>query len=196
MKSAVLADNILRELALAVARNNVGAMRPLQEVAAGEGLTLTEYHEIAKNPQFLRYVDVYTAEMKDSGFSFAAKARILAEDLLPHAYHMAKDIDVPAPVRMKAIENLVTWGDLAPKNNQPSLNGPSFSITISLPDTSTGKGHVITVDHLAQSDDNEPSTYLSTAPLLGNDRHPLVPVDFFESDDYEYAGDDVMDAPL
>jgi hypothetical protein len=97
---------------------------------------------------------------------------------------------------MKAIENLVTWGDLAPKNNQPSLNGPSFSITISLPDTSTGKGHTITVDHRPQSDDNESSTDFSDAPLLGNDRHPLVPVDFFESDDYEYAGDDVMDAPL
>jgi hypothetical protein len=40
------------------------------------------------------------------------------------------------------------------------------------------------------------STDFSDAPLLGNDRHPLVPVDFFESDDYEYAGDDVMDAPL
>lgn len=196
MRSAVLADNILRELALAVARNNVGAMRPLQEVAAGEGLTLTEYNEIAKNPQFLRYVDVYTTEMKDSGFSFAAKARILAEDLLPHAYHMAKDVDVPAPVRMKAIENLVEWGDLKPKSTQFNQNGPSFSITISLPDSSTGKGHVITVDHCPQSDDNELSTDLSNAPLLGNDRHPLVPVDFFESDDYEYAGDDVMDAPL
>jgi hypothetical protein len=196
MRSAVLADNILRELALAVARNNVGAMRPLQEVAAGEGLTLTEYNEIAKNPQFLRYVDVYTTEMKDSGFSFAAKARILAEDLLPHAYHMAKDIDVPAPVRMKAIENLVEWGDLKPKNTQFNQGGPSFSITISLPDSTAGKGHIITVDHSPQSSDTELSTDLSTAPLLGNDRHPLVPVDFFESDDYEYAGDDIMDAPL
>jgi hypothetical protein len=198
MRSAVLADNTLRELALAVARNNVGAMRPLQEVVAGEGLTLTEYNEIAKNPQFLRYVDVYTAEMKDSGFSFAAKARILAEDLLPHAYHMAKDVDVPAPVRMKAIENLVTWGDLAPKNNQPNTNGPSFSITISLPDSATGKGQTITVDHRPQIDDTVGVVDVDCSDSLPfeNDRLHHVPVDFFEDDDYEYAGDDVPEPPM
>lgn len=196
MRSAVLADNTLRELAIAVARNNVGAMRPLQDVAAGEGLTLTEYNEIAKNPQFLRYVDIYTAEMKDSGFSFSAKARILAEDLLPHAYHMAKNEDVPAPVRMKAIENLVEWGDLKPKGNQSLQNGPSFSITISLPD-SAGGAHTITLDHAQQISDAEADVLVDVDSLSDDcDRLPQVPVDFLEAEDYVYAGDDVMDAPL
>ena len=178
MKNAVLADNTLRDLAMAVARNNVGAMRPLQEVAASEGITLQEYSEIAKNPMFLRYVDIYSVEMQESGFSFSAKSRILAEDLLPTAYHMAKDADVPAAVRMKAIENLVEWGDLKPKASANPQSGPGFSITINIPDPNTGKNQSITLEHNNAA--FEPTQ--------------AIPVMLFEEgDEYEYAGDDVYE---
>jgi hypothetical protein len=198
MKQAVSDDNVLRDLAMAVARNNVGANHPLQQVVASEGLTLSDYQDIAKNPQFIRYVDGFTNDLKENGFSFAAKARVLAEDLLPHTYHMAKDTDTPAAVRMKAIENLVEWGDLKPKNNQTMQNGPGFSITISLPDPSGSKTHSITVDHPDQSEEtalDRPSLdaydRCLNLPSLGR-----VPVDFFEPEDYEYAGDDVPEPPM
>lgn len=80
---------------------------PIHGVIAGEGLTQTEYDQIAANPQYKRYLEAYTTELKENGFSFAAKSRVLAEDLLPVAYHMAKDPDVPAATRAKMIENLV-----------------------------------------------------------------------------------------
>ena len=191
MKQAVSDDNVLRDLAMAVARNNVGANIPLQQVAASEGLTLLEYQDIAKNPQFIRYVDGFTSDLKANGFSFVAKARVLAEDLLPHTYFMAKDENTPAAVRMKAIENLVDWGDLKPKTNQNMQKGPGFSITISLPDPATGKSHSITVDHQPQSEE----TALDSHSLDACDRLPKVPVDFFEPEDYTYAGDDILTAP-
>ena len=105
MNSAITGDQLLRELALAIARNQVGANRPVHEVIAGESITQTEYDLISKNPQFQRYVDAYSNELREAGFSFAAKAKILAEDLLVTSYHMARDPDVPAAVRAKIHEN-------------------------------------------------------------------------------------------
>lgn len=177
MHSAINADHLLRGLALAIARNNVGAARPIHEVLAGEGITQNEYDGIAKNQQFLRYVDQYTSDLRENGFSFAAKSRVLAEDLLPTAYHMARDPDTPAAVRAKVLENLVEWGDLKPaKSSGTAVGGPGFSITINLPSPAGGTQTTIPID-------------VTPTP------HQMLPVsrsipEFAESDDYEYAGED------
>ena len=180
MHSSIHADQLLRSVALAVARNAVGAMRPAQEIAASEGITLAELTAIEQNPQFKRYVDAFTTELRESGFSFAAKCRVLAEDLLPNAYHMVKDPDVPAAVRAKVIENLVEWADLKPKRDAAALNtGAGFSITINLPSTAqiaAGK----TSEIIEVTTENYVET-TSTTPQLA----------FSEPEDYEYAGDDV-----
>ena len=126
----------MRSVALAVSRNQVGANRPTTEVLASVGITQQEYNDLGSDPQFKRYVDAYTKELTESGFSFAAKSRLLAEDLLPMAYKMARDSDVPAPVRAKMIENLVEWGDLKPRKDTAQLAvGSGFSITINIPET-------------------------------------------------------------
>ncbi len=180
MHSAIHADQLLRSVALAVARNAVGAMRPEHEIAASEGITVTELAAIQQNPQFQRYVDAFSTELRESGFSFAAKCRVLAEDLLPNAYHMVKDPDVPAAVRAKVIENLVEWADLKPKrDNATTLPGTGFSITINLPSTAqiaSGK----TAEIVEVSTENYVES-TSSAPRLV----------FDEPEDYEYAGDDV-----
>lgn len=134
MHSAIYQDTLLRSVALSIARNNVGAMRPESEIISGEGITEQDFAAINKNPQFKKYVDAYTRELSESGFGFAAKSRILAEDLLPIAYHMARDPDTPAAVRAKMLENIVEWGDLKPKKDVAIQNaGAGFSITINLP---------------------------------------------------------------
>lgn len=155
-------------------------MRPEHEIAASEGITVTELAAIQQNPQFQRYVDAFSTELRESGFSFAAKCRVLAEDLLPNAYHMVKDPDVPAAVRAKVIENLVEWADLKPKRDSTTtLPGAGFSITINLPSAAqlaAGK----TSEIVEISTENYVETS-SSAPKLA----------FEEPEDYEYAGDDV-----
>lgn len=184
MHSAINADHLLRGLALAIARNNVGAARPIHEVLAGEGITQTEYNEIAKNQQFLRYVDQYTSDLRENGFSFAAKSRVLAEDLLPTAYHMARDPDTPAAVRAKVLENLVEWGDLKPaKSSGTAVGAPGFSITINLPSPAGGTNASTSV-----TIDAEPVFAGEIAQLTPSEQR-LIPV-FAEPDDYEYAGED------
>ena len=196
MHSSIHADQLLRELALSIARNSVGAMRPTHEIVAGEGLTQTEYDQIAANPQFQRYVDMYVKELKDSGFSFSAKARVLAEDLLPTLYHMAKDQDTPAAVRRQAITDIVEWAELKPKTNQIAQTGPGFSITINLP--SVGNSAPQTMILEAKTTEIEPKMLENDSfeALTGDFELPNAeklhhaPITLAEPDDYVYAGDD------
>jgi hypothetical protein len=196
MHSSINADQLLRGLALSIARNNVGAMRPTHEIAAAEGLTQTEYDAISQNPQFKRYVDQYETELKDSGFSFAAKSRILAEDLLPTAYHMARDPDTPAAVRRQIIADMVEWGELKPKNNAQVASGPGFSITFNIP--SIGQTPAQTVVLEAQNSPNliENDEKTVEDAVLVPDLTPLAlpraKIELTEPDDYEYGGDDIL----
>jgi hypothetical protein len=191
MNSAINADQLLRSLALAIARNQVGAARPTHEVIAGEGMTQIEYDQIAKNPQFQRYVDAYMLELKDNGFSFSAKSKVLAEDLLATAYHMAQDPDTPAAVRTKILENFVEWADLKPKKDASALAGPGFSITINIPSSPNSPSQTIVLEaetpENAQNTPKNPLSQVQIPQLLQKE-----PILLGEGDEYEYAGDDYL----
>jgi len=133
MHPAIRADQNLRELALAEARNVLGPNEPLSSFLMQESITLVEYEAIAKNPMYQRLLKEYKEELTESGFGFSAKARLLAEDLLTDIYHMAKDKDTPAVMRVKTLEHLVDWGNLAPKKVVADIGGAGYSITINLP---------------------------------------------------------------
>lgn len=184
MHSSIHSDQLLRELALSIARNSVGAMLPIHQIVAGEGLTQTEYDQIAANPQFQRYVDMYVKELKDTGFSFSAKARVLAEDLLPTLYHMAKDSDVPAAVRRQAITDIVEWAELKPKTNQIAQTGPGFSITINIPSVGNTPQQAIVLEAVATEIEE------ITPKLVENEQKTAIFL--AEDENYEYAGDDYL----
>jgi len=201
MHSGIHADAELRAVAIAVARNNVGAKRPEHEVAASEGITDAELIEIKRNPQFKRYLEAYERDLRENGFSFSAKSRVLAEDLLPDAYFLARDKNIPPAVRVKMIENLVEWGELKPKKDQGQLAvGSGFSITINLPD-SDQKVHEereIVIEH-DEIDEKTPDLVLEQLEKPENEpktveKEPKLSLKnlFDEDEEYEYAGDDVL----
>lgn len=129
-------DDHLRSLALAVAQNRVGADDPIEDVLARECVDPQEFTRILDNRTFKKYLNDYVKEFTANGFSFAAKSRVLAEDAIQSVYLIAKDADQPAAARIKAVENLVSWGGLAPPPALAGQNGgaPAFHITFNLPD--------------------------------------------------------------
>jgi hypothetical protein len=181
--SSIHADQVFRQLALSVARNNLGAMRPVHEIAAAEGLTPTEYDGIAANPLFKRYLEAYTKELQDNGFSIQAKSRLLAEDLLPTMYHLARDPDAPAAARVKIFENFVELADAKPKATAVAP-GAGFSITINIPQVGQQAPQTLVLE--ANSPEN-PQKALEEAP-----RNTLAALQFAEPEDYEYAGEDYL----
>lgn len=130
-------DTELKTLALAVARNRVGAQVPLDELLAAEHVAPEQFAEYMKDPVFVRYIKQFALELQENGFSFRAKSRVAAEDLIKVAYKIVTDDETPAAVRMKGIENFVSWGDLAPKpassQTGNSENGPGIVINIAPP---------------------------------------------------------------
>lgn len=194
MHSGIYADAELRAVAMAVARNNVGAQRPTQEIAASEGITDAEFDQIKQDPQFKRYLEAYERDLRENGFSFSAKSKVLAEDLLPDAYYLAKDTNIPPAVRVKMIENLVEWGELKPKKDQGQLAvGSGFSITINLPD-SDQKDEKIVLEHeeTAVIEQNTPKIEQKQPEI--SEKRPKLSLEtlFHEGEDYEYAGDDIL----
>jgi hypothetical protein len=184
--TAIRADVFLRELALAIARNQVGANAPVHEVLAAEGITQQEYVAISKNPTFSGYVAAFVKELTDTGFSFAAKSRVLAESLLPDVYHLARDQDAPAATRLKAIENIVEWGDLRPKKSAEIAAGPGYSITINIPGAIAT---TVTAKAVTQVTD---VTDAVEVPVITLPRAPKqTAILFDEPETYEYAGEDI-----
>lgn len=123
-----------QQLALTLARNQVGAKLPVKEVLEAEGVSLDMMEKLMADRLFTADVKRMAKELTENGFGFAAKSRVLAEDLLKTTYAIATDVDVAANTRLKAVENLVKWGDLEPKtSSQATTSGPGFTIQIVVP---------------------------------------------------------------
>jgi len=195
MNQAVEADTILKVTALAVARNRVGAKLPIADVMRAEGMTEADYETFTGNPTFNTYVAAYVKELTEAGFGFSAKCRVLAEDLLPTAYHMSMDNGVSPAVRAKLIENIVEWGGLRPKNTTATVekSGPGFSITINLPGQTPETPTEAPIDVVPEPQISSETTETALVPATTTEKATLVVFD--ESEEYEYAGDDVLEAP-
>jgi hypothetical protein len=210
MQNAVRADLFLRSLALAVARNAVGANLDINEVLKSEGIQLSEYQDIEKNPTYQGYLSKYKQELVESGFSFEAKCKLLAEDMLPGFYHLGRDPDTPAPVRAKVMEQMVKWANLEPKNDVSLGGSGGFSINIVLPSDSGGETTTITAEIQAKelsngSGDEKDAIEGEFDDVSGDDNAPdevkypklttgdILSAFFEESEDYQYAGDDVYE---
>lgn len=204
----LLEDSTLRGIALNIARNEVGAQKPIENILLAMGIKEERYKELCKDETFVRYVQSYTSELSSNGFSFTTKARILAEDLLATAYQLAVDPDCAAGVRVKMIENLVEWAGLKPKTTVGDVSsGSSFSITINVgtpaqtPDSSekTIDSSVIDAEKeekpfkMPQLSSRSDTIDVDVQPVVDRERIKTSLTDLFdEPDGYEYAGDDYL----
>jgi hypothetical protein len=85
-----------------------------QEVFEKYKISHTAAVELLTNPLFQKQIEQYKAELETSGMSYRMKARVLAEDLLPEAYEIAKDPTYPAAVRADMIQWVTKVADLEP----------------------------------------------------------------------------------
>ena len=200
MHSGIYADAELRAVAMAVARNNVGARRLLQEIAANEGITSAEFDQISQNPQFKRYLEAYERDLRENT-SFFGKIEGFGRGFVFLTPIFGQRQQYTPAVRVKMIENLVEWAELKPKKDQGQLAvGSGFSITINLPD-SEQKEEKIVIQHeeIADSEPETPKLLENAAEIVleepkKGEKQPKLTLKtlFDEDDDYEYAGDDVL----
>lgn len=116
-------------LAFDIAMQGVGKAT---EVFAKYGLDANAAIELLQNPVFQKQLKDYAAEIETAGLTYRMKARILAEDLLPHAYDLATDTLYPASVRADMIQWVTKIAGLEPEKisgkDVPQTGGFSLQI--------------------------------------------------------------------
>jgi hypothetical protein len=131
----------------------VGNKLPLKDLLDADMIPL-DFAELAlKDPLFVEKTRTYVKQLTENGFGFKEKSRVLAEDGLKIAHKILHDNVAPANVRLKALENLVTWADLTPKEVvqvQSKDKVPAFSINIVLNGAQNGLSGVKTVEDTPQ----------------------------------------------
>jgi hypothetical protein len=76
------------------------------------------YRSLLENPHFRKEIAVMMRELAENGQSFRIKARLQAEAYLDVVDDIVNDLSVGASVRLDAINKMVQWGDLVPKEKK------------------------------------------------------------------------------
>ena len=105
------------------------AVDTLDEILLRYGLSHEEYNILTSNLVFRRELAATMRDIRENGASFRSKARIQAESYLPVIDDMIWSPDVAPGTRLSAIQSVVRWGDLEPKEKkeqaqqvQPQIN--------------------------------------------------------------------------
>jgi hypothetical protein len=104
-------------------------------VAARYGYDQAAYDTLTSQEWFVQAVEAKRAELRRSGWTFKAKAALMAEDMLEETYLAAKQSD-SVGTKLEVAKYLTKIADLEPRTNAPVASGPGFSITINLPNAS------------------------------------------------------------
>jgi hypothetical protein len=108
-----------------------GAKNPI-EIFARYKIDEATATQLLQNTLFTKQIVAYRDELEASGMSYRMKARVLAEDLLPEAYEIAKDTTYPASVRADMIQWMTKIADLEPvkSNGKDVAQVGGFSLQI------------------------------------------------------------------
>ena len=147
-ESIFQSDLELKSLALAAARNQIGADLPIEDVMTMEGVPLGEIDAILADAMFQRYLMLYVKELQENGVSFKMKNRTLVEDLVPHIYQMVRDPDIPAASRIKGFETMARYAGYEAEvvAATPASSAPQFHITFNVPQTTSDPYQTAAID--------------------------------------------------
>jgi hypothetical protein len=127
-------------------------------VAQRFGFSEPEWEQIKVYKPFLGAVSRARSEMEKDGSMAQAKARVMALDLMDECYKYAVHSETKLADKLEALKTLSKLADMEPKARTAGGGGPSFSITINLPDSSapiTLNAEAVTdVTEAAEDEDN------------------------------------------
>lgn len=105
-----------------------------EEVAQRYGFEGEDWEKIKSNKAFQVSLSAAVAELEQNGVTFKNKSKLMASELMEHAFRMAKAGDMSPGMLLKLIEMLAKYAGFEPKNEPQAANtGPSFSININVP---------------------------------------------------------------
>lgn len=120
-------------LAFDVALMLEGSGERLEDVLDRYSLTAAKWEKFNKDPQFLRRVVDYRAEIAEKGLTFKLKAKAQAEELLMTSWNLIHNAEVSPAVKADLIKSTVKWAGLdSPHGLSADELGGGVKITINL----------------------------------------------------------------
>jgi hypothetical protein len=105
----------------------------LPEILARYEMADPDFYRLSELPLFRRELALAIREVRAEGVSFAAKAKVQAEEYLVVLDGMVHDRETPASTRLEAIKSAVKWGRLEPKEDKvDTTNATQVVVNISL----------------------------------------------------------------
>lgn len=103
----------------------------VEEVFAGYGYSIEQASVLLDSKPFLVILERVKREMQETGVSFRAKARVISEALLPHAWEMASDPTCPSAVRADLIKwTAVAGGNMLKEGKDDGKTGGGLVLSI------------------------------------------------------------------
>lgn len=123
---------------------------PLKEIRDSYGITDEEWEVLKNNEQFRQAILKCQEDAKEEGYSFRAKAKMQAEELLKTSWRLIHDPDTPANVKADLIKFTTRVAGLEPSPKANLSDQPTFAININMGGTSPlAHAHAHTVNPVA-----------------------------------------------
>ena len=101
------------------------------DILTKHGMTERELDRLMEVPSFRRELSTQIREQHENGLTFAKKAATQAETYLLTLDEIVNDAQIPASTRLAAIQSIVKWGGLEPKeNNNAIMTGNTINLQI------------------------------------------------------------------
>lgn len=87
----------------------------IHTLAARHGLSTAEARALLVHPLFLQVLQEAVAQVRATGAGYKEKAKVIAEDLLPDVYALAKNVAVHPSIRLDAAKFVTGCAGLGPQ---------------------------------------------------------------------------------
>lgn len=118
-------------------------LEPAFTIVQKYNFDLKEFVKIQNLPWFADALMRERERLRDEGFTWQAKARLMNESLLQDLFVEAKTLGMKPEMKLELSKHLADMtGTRKPVQTGPSTSGPQFQITITLPDNPRGPVNV------------------------------------------------------
>lgn len=138
-----LSPEMMLELAL--------GLEPPLAVIAKHGVSAADFQTLQTQAWFLDALTRERERLRDEGYTFQAKARLMNEEILKDLYIDAKSNAMKPELKLELSKHLADMTGMRKPAGGPAVAaGPAFAITINIPDNARGPvniGELLAVKH-------------------------------------------------
>ena len=120
------------DLALALARNQLGMKLPVTELLEQIGIEPKYLLALSKNDAFRQMVKNYRAELEKDGEGIRLKSAVALEHSIPRLYSLVHNKDTPANVVVQGIKQMADMAGVTKPQEQAKQAGTGFQVNIDL----------------------------------------------------------------